>query len=248
MTEGPVTLFSDRQFAGASVPLDEGGTRFTTDFNDAASSVQVAPGYCVVLYEHANEYGGYGASVDLLEDCPDLSVYDFDKKTSYVRVIRTESQGLLYRRGAIHDGQFVAGHWERQRASGGPPLNSNVAVVAPPVPPPSAPLAGEGGVVVRDHRGQPPVITSIVVHAEGPMASQARALFTIILSGPDDPHLARRTATLDDSLQCTLTELAPGHYWLTIDTKADIGWGATPSRVEIVCPPGSTQHIAVRFG
>jgi hypothetical protein len=248
MTEGPVTLFSDRQFAGVSVPLDEGETRFTADFNDAASSVQVAPGYCAVLYEHANEYGGFGASVDLLEDCSDLSVYDFDKKTSYVRVLRTESHGLLYRRGAMRDGQFVPGHWERQRASGGPPLNSTVAVVAPPVPPPSAPLAGEEGVVVRDHRGQPPVVTSIVVHAEGPMASQARALFTIVLSGPDDPHLVHRRARLDDSLQCPLTELAPGHYWLTIDTKADIGWGATPSQVDIVCPPGSTHDVVVRFG
>ncbi len=31
------------------------------------------------MYEHANEFSGYGASVDLLEDCPDLSVYGFDK-------------------------------------------------------------------------------------------------------------------------------------------------------------------------
>ena len=247
MTEGPVTLFSDRQFAGSSVPLDEGDTRFTADFNDAASSVRVAPGYCAVLYEHANEYGGYGASVELLEDCPDLSVYDFDNKTSYVRVFRTERDGFVWVRAAIRDGQFVAGYWERPRARVGPTPNSTVAVVAPPIPPPSAPLAGEGGVVVRDHRGQPPVITSIVVHAEGPMASQARALFTIILSRPDDPHV-HRTAKLDDSLQCTFTELAPGHYWLTIDTKADIGWGATPSQVEIVCPPGSTQDVVVRFG
>jgi hypothetical protein len=58
MAKGPVTLFSDRQFAGSSVPLDEGHTRFTGDFNDSASSIRVAPGYCAVLYEHANEFGG----------------------------------------------------------------------------------------------------------------------------------------------------------------------------------------------
>jgi hypothetical protein len=55
MAQGSVTLFSDRQFAGSSVPLDEGETRFPADFNDSASSVRVASGYCAVLYEHANE-------------------------------------------------------------------------------------------------------------------------------------------------------------------------------------------------
>jgi len=153
MTQGLVTLFSDRQFAGSSVPLDEGGTRFPADFNDSASSVRVAPSYCAVLYEHANEHGGYGASVDLLEDCPDLSVYGFDKKTSYVRVFRTEREGYVYARGAMRDGQFVAGHWERKRARGGSTLNSTVAVVAPPVPPPTAPPLEQ--FVVRDHRGEP---------------------------------------------------------------------------------------------
>lgn len=153
MTQGPVTLFSDREFAGLSVPLDEGHTRFTTDFNDAASSIRVTPGYCAVLYEHANEFGGYGASVDLLEDCPDLSVYSFDKKTSYVDVFRTERNGFVWVRGAIRDGQFVNGHWERQRAGGGSP-NSNVAVVAPPIAPRTEPLPADVGVVVRDHRGE----------------------------------------------------------------------------------------------
>jgi phospholipase C len=78
MTQGPVTLFSDPHFAGSFVPMDEGDTRFPAEFNDTASSVRVAPGYCAVLYEHANEFSGYGAWVDLLEDCPDLSVYGFD--------------------------------------------------------------------------------------------------------------------------------------------------------------------------
>ncbi len=155
MTQNPVTLFSDPQFAGSSVPLDEGDTRFSADFNDSASSIRVAPGYCAVLYEHANEYGGYGASVDLLEDCPDLSVYGFDKKTSYVHVFRTERDGFVWARGAVRNGQFVPGHWERKRARGGSNLNSSVAVVAPPVPPRTVPLPPGEAVVVRDHRGQP---------------------------------------------------------------------------------------------
>jgi hypothetical protein len=154
MAQGPVTLFSDRQFAGSSVPLDEGDTRFTADFNDAASSVRVAPGYCAVLYEYANDYGGYGASVELLEDCPDLAVYGFDNKTSYVRVFRTEQDDFVWARAAMRDRQFVAGHWERRRASG-EPVNSTVAVVAPPIRPRSAPLPGGEGVLIRDHRGPP---------------------------------------------------------------------------------------------
>ncbi|MBX3303458.1 MAG: hypothetical protein KF693_14685 [Nitrospira sp.] len=156
MTQGLVTLYSDRQLAGWSVPLEEGRTRFTGDFNDAASSVRVSPGYCAVLYEHANEFSGYGASVDLLEDCPDLSVYGFDKKTSYAHVFRAERDGFIWARGAIRNGQFVSGHWERKRASGVSP-NTNVAAVAPPVPPRTEPLPSDGAeIVVRDHRGEDP--------------------------------------------------------------------------------------------
>ncbi|MFL6620277.1 MAG: alkaline phosphatase family protein [Povalibacter sp.] len=150
-----VTLFSDRDFAGWDVPVDEGDTRFTTDFNDVACSIRVSPGYCAVLYEHANEYFGYGASVDLLEDCPDLSVYGFDKKTSYVHVFRANRDGFVWARGAIRDGQFINGHWERQRASGVSP-NTNVAAVAPPLEPRTEPLPADSGIVVRDHRGEDP--------------------------------------------------------------------------------------------
>src|SRR5215831_12441227 len=73
----PVTLFEDANFGGQPVGIGEGSTRFPTasQFNDRASSIRVAPGYAAVLYEHANENGGYGLLVDLLEDCPDLSVY-----------------------------------------------------------------------------------------------------------------------------------------------------------------------------
>jgi phospholipase C len=151
-----VTLFSNPQFNGSSVSLEEGHTRFTTDFNDAARSIRVAPGYVARLYEHANEYSGYGASVDLLEDCADLSVYGFDRNTSYVHIFRSERSGFIWARGSIRDGQFVSGHWERRRADGASP-NSNVAVVAPPVAPRTEPLPADSGVViVRDHRGEDP--------------------------------------------------------------------------------------------
>jgi phospholipase C len=151
-----VTLFGDAQFAGSAVSLEEGHTRFTVDFNDAATSIRVSPGYVAVLYEHANEFSGYGAWVDLLEDCPDLSVYGFDKKTSYVHIFPAQRQGFVWARGAIRDSQFVNGHWERQRADGASP-NTNVAVVAPPISPRTEPLPADSGVIViRDHRGEDP--------------------------------------------------------------------------------------------
>ena len=155
MSQGPVTLFSGKKFHGASVPVAEGDTRFPAEFNDSASSIRVAPGYCAVLYEHANEYGGYGAFVDLLEDCPDLSVYGFEKKTSCVSVFRIERDRFIWVRSVMRDGQVIRGHWERKRANGANP-NGTVAVVAPPVAPPTAPQpAVEGGtVIVRDHRGE----------------------------------------------------------------------------------------------
>jgi phospholipase C len=148
-----ITLYSDRDFAGTAVPLDEGHTRFTTDFNDGACSIRVSPGYCAILYEHANEFGGYGAAIDLLEDCPDLSVYGFDKKTSFVQVFPSEREGFIWARGAMRNGEFVPGHWERKRANGSTP-NTSVAVVAPPIPPRTAPIVETTGPIeVRDHRG-----------------------------------------------------------------------------------------------
>src|SRR5690242_8884047 len=190
MSQSPVMLFSDQQFAGSSVPLDEGHTRFISDFNDSTSSIRVTPGYCAMLYEHANEFGGYGAWVDLLEDCPDLSVYGFDKKTSYVHVFRIERDGFVWARGAISDGQFVPGHWERKRASGGSDLNGTVAVVAPPLPPPTTPMPADGGgvIVIRDHRGEPGTTTGDpVVHDH--RASKIKHVFVLMLENRSFDHM-----------------------------------------------------------
>jgi len=138
------------------VAVGEGSIRFPTaeQFDDRASSIRVAPGYCAVLYEHANENGGYGLSVDLLEDCPKLSVYGFDKMVSYVRVFRAERDNFVWARGRMSSGTYVAGHWERKRAPGAPPPSGGtVAVVGPSIPPPTTPEVHAEGPVVRDHRG-----------------------------------------------------------------------------------------------
>src|SRR5690606_40858916 len=122
-------------FSGDFVPLEEGYTRFLSEFNDAASSVRVAPGYCAVLYEHANEFGGYGASLDLLEDCPDLSVYGFDRKTSYVNVFRAEQNGFVWARGSRRHGEGWQGHWGWQRARSGTAAPPSARAGSPRMPP-----------------------------------------------------------------------------------------------------------------
>jgi phospholipase C len=149
----PITLFEIVNFGGQAVGVDEGSTRFSTpaQLKDFASSIRVAPGHCAVLYEHANEFGGYGLSVDLLEDCPSLSAYGFDKKLSFIRVFRTERDGYLYARGRMSDGTYVPGHWERKRAGGSPARDAaTVAVVGPALPPPTT--QAPDGIEIHDHR------------------------------------------------------------------------------------------------
>jgi hypothetical protein len=136
-TSSQVSLFENPGFGGRSVSLGIGQHRFFTadDFNDLASSIRVPAGLVAILYEHADEGGAYGISVDLLEDCPNMSVYNFDKKVSYVSVFAAAtSEGLVWARAVLRDGTFIPGHWERRRASGQGPANPGVGAVAPPLP------------------------------------------------------------------------------------------------------------------
>jgi hypothetical protein len=99
------------------------------------SSVKIPAGLVVIIYDHADAGGGYGSSIDLMEDCPQLSVYNFNDKAAYITVFNAKnSAGLIWIRGKTQNGQYVAGHWERQRAGGINP-NGVVAVVAPPIQP-----------------------------------------------------------------------------------------------------------------
>ncbi len=136
--QGPgqsVVIYDNPNFEGRSRSFDIGSHRLFTpaDFNDVASSIQVPPNLAVVVYEHADEGGGYGMSVDFLEDQPDLTPYDLNNKISYLVVFNRERPGFFYARNRIQNREFVAGHWEGARA-GGNPLNPN-PVVAPPKPP-----------------------------------------------------------------------------------------------------------------
>jgi hypothetical protein len=140
-----VTLFENPNFGGRSVSLGVGQRRFftpaTPDFNDVASSIRVPAGLVVVLYTDADDGGGYGLSVDLLEDCPDLSTYHMPKAVSYVSVFTSaRSDGLVWARALVQNGTYVPGHWERQRADGTGPANPGVGAVSPRIPPHTPPV------------------------------------------------------------------------------------------------------------
>jgi hypothetical protein len=136
----PVTLYENPDFSGRSMALEVGEHRLPDDFNDVAASIQVPSGYVAWLYEHAEEGGGYGISVDLLEDCPDLTAYGLSKQVSYVSVFPATNAGFIWIRGKGLGDSYVPGHWERARASGVVP-NDAVGAVSPPLPS-RAPAAG----------------------------------------------------------------------------------------------------------
>lgn len=86
------------------------------------------------------------------------------------------------------------------------------------------------------------------MHASGPQAQQAQSLDTLFLRGPDDSNLQHGTGRFDSSLTCTFPTLPVGRYWVTADTKADVGWPVTPSRAEAVCQAFQVAQVIIRFG
>ena len=156
-----VTVFTRRNFIGQSRTLGIGGHRFFTpdDFNDVIASIKVPAGLVAIVYEHADEGGGYGVYLDLLEDCADLGQFNFRNKISYVTVFQSpNSTGLVWVRNSIQNGEFVSGHWERQRVPPRPP--NPVPVVGPALPPHASP-----GPTVIQVDGPRSVITSLGQHA-----------------------------------------------------------------------------------
>ena len=129
-----VTLHNDVNFLGEFLEVDatETGFRNLNDFNDIASSITVPKGFVAIIFEHADNGGGYGRSVDLLEDCADLSIYGFNNIVSSIIVYKTNRAGFFWARGSMRNGEFMPGHWERTPVSG-IPVNK-VAVVSPPIP------------------------------------------------------------------------------------------------------------------
>ena len=91
-----VVIYEDPNFEGRSRSFGIGSHRLFTeqDFNDVTSSIKVPEGLAVIVYEHADEGGGYGTWVDFLEDQPDLSKYNFNNKISFLVVFDSQRSGL----------------------------------------------------------------------------------------------------------------------------------------------------------
>jgi hypothetical protein len=103
--------------------------------DDFPASAKVRPGSVALLYQHVDAGGGYGVSVDLMEDCPDLAVYGLRWEVSYVSIFEaTRDTGHIWVRGKGSGDSYVPGHWERPRASGVSP-NDVVGAPSPPLPP-----------------------------------------------------------------------------------------------------------------
>lgn len=236
-----VTIYEDADFGGTGIFLDVGDYRLfgASDMNDTISSIQVPAGLVAMVFEHADSGGGYGISADFLEDCADLAPLGLNDKISYISVFRAErdivsrnhatgetgTAHVVWARGSVVNGQYVPGHWERKRVV--EPAPNTVVTVSPPIPP---------------HTG------GIAVHASGPQAQQAQNLYTLFLRGPDDPNLQHGTGRFDSSLTCTFPTLPVGRYWVTADTKADVGWPVMPSRAEAVCQAFQVAQVIIRFG
>ena len=86
---GEVTLYENADYGGRFElvqPIATGGTgRSVQQLNEKSSSVKVPAGMVAIVYEHANDISGYGRYVELMEDCPNLSVYGLDNKISFDR-------------------------------------------------------------------------------------------------------------------------------------------------------------------
>ena len=192
-----VTLYSAPGYTGANVALDEGGFRFhgATDFNDAAVSVRVAAGHCALLYEHANEFGGYGATIALVEDCPDLGKHGFSLRTSFVQVFKRTREGFMFVPGGTFDGRRVEGRWQRIPAGIQLPARGQAPVVSPPIPAPTRSIVPPGSVDVRDHRGEEGGPVSAPDSGTGDAVirdhrtSQLKHIFVLVLENRSFDHM-----------------------------------------------------------
>ncbi|HKO96604.1 MAG TPA: hypothetical protein VJU86_06420 [Pyrinomonadaceae bacterium] len=125
-----IILFEDPNFGGRSHPFGIGSYRLLPEhgsFNDLASSIKVPLGLVVIVYEHSDEGGGYGESVDFLEDQSDLSRYGFDNKISHVDIFAARRGSEVYERNKIENGRVVKGSWAQATDD---PINPN-PVIAP---------------------------------------------------------------------------------------------------------------------
>lgn len=147
-----VTLFDAVNFGGRSATLGVGSYPLTGPSAplDKVASIQVPAGMVALVYELADNAGGYGRSADLMENYADVSTLGL-AGIAYVQVFLAErdlaerdlavaalSHGVgttpavhqFWIRGSVVNEQYVAGHWGIASASAPGP-----AVVSPgPLP------------------------------------------------------------------------------------------------------------------
>lgn len=84
----PVTLFKDKNFGGTAKALHIGTYRQTQlgIGNDALSSIKIADGYAVVLYQ--SDSGAPGKTLNINNSVADLNTLSFDNITSMVFVFK----------------------------------------------------------------------------------------------------------------------------------------------------------------
>jgi hypothetical protein len=130
-----VTIFENPRFGGKSKTLPVGKylVEKATDF-EGMSSVKIPAGLGVIIYQNYFQSEGYGISADLLEDNASFAALGFTGKIPYLVVFSTVKPDNFWKRNSITNNQFLAGHWERNRA-GGNPVQTTV-VVSPPIPMP----------------------------------------------------------------------------------------------------------------
>jgi hypothetical protein len=92
---------------------------------------------------------------------------------------------------------------------------------------------------------------TIEVFAVGNNAKEALSLYTVFLHGPGDFRHTSDTGRFDSMGICRFTNLPMGTYWVTADTKADVGWSVTPSRAEVRvgdADPLIPAMVRIKFG
>ena len=155
-----VVIYEQKNFTGRNQALTTGDHRLT-DWKPA--SIRVPAGLLAYLYESADSAGGHGISVDLMEDHRDLSEFGLNGNVSFISVVASTRPGFFWARNSMVNGQFVAGHWERNRAAGNP---VNTVAVA------SAPLPGRGPAAPTSIRQQG---TTWTITTLGPQSSSDAA-------------------------------------------------------------------------
>lgn len=101
-------------------------------------SITVPNGFVAIIYEFLDARPKVsGRSVELLEDCKDLSVFGL-KSISAIEVFKANKTGYFWVRGQWQGNsktrKFMPGHWERVRANGENP-NPKTPSVSPAISP-----------------------------------------------------------------------------------------------------------------